>query len=90
MRKIPQPHPIHRSGKFSERHSLRIVSDDSPKLCGNSTLPQNFHTRKLGEIMVSYAVVWSCQTLPDTEFVEIQCYRLFFAYFSMKKIIWTT
>ena len=65
MRKIPQPHPIHRSGKFLERHSFHIVLGNRPKLCGNSTLPQNFHTRKLGEIMISYAIVWSCQTLPD-------------------------
>ena len=26
------------------------------KLCGNCAFPQNFHTRKLGEIMVFYAV----------------------------------
>ena len=28
----------------------------SPKLCGNCVFPQNFHTRKLGEIMVFFAV----------------------------------
>ena len=28
-----------------------------PKLCGNCTFPQNFHTRKLGEITVFYAVL---------------------------------
>ena len=28
-----------------------------PKLCGNCAFPQNFHTRKLGEISVFYAVV---------------------------------
>ena len=27
-----------------------------PKLCGNCAFPQNFHTRKLGEITVFYAV----------------------------------
>ena len=27
-----------------------------PKLCGNCTFPQNFRTRKLGEITVFYAV----------------------------------
>ena len=29
---------------------------NSPKLCGNCAFPQNFHTRKLGEISVSKAV----------------------------------
>ena len=28
-----------------------------PKLCGNCALPQNFHTRKLGESTVFYAVI---------------------------------
>ena len=27
-----------------------------PKLCGNCVFPQNFHTMKLGEITVFYAV----------------------------------
>ena len=27
-----------------------------PKLCGNCAFPKNFHTRKLGEITVFYAV----------------------------------
>ena len=27
-----------------------------PKLCGNYAFPQNFHTRKLGEILVFYTV----------------------------------
>ena len=31
-----------------------------PKLCGNSAFPQNFHTKKLGEIMVIYAVKEFC------------------------------
>ena len=37
-----------------ERHSFRIVSGESPKLCGNCAFPQNFHTRKLGEITIFY------------------------------------
>ena len=37
--------------KFAERHSFRIVSGDS-----NCAFPQNFHTRKLGEITVFFAV----------------------------------
>ena len=28
-----------------------------PKLCGNCVFPQNFHTRKLGEITVFFAVI---------------------------------
>ena len=28
-----------------------------PKLCGNCAFPQTFHTRKLGEITVIYAVL---------------------------------
>ena len=28
-----------------------------PKLCGNCAFPQNFHTRKLGEITVFYDVI---------------------------------
>ena len=39
--------------KFAERHSFRIVSGDSP---GNCAFPQNFHTSKLGEITIFYAV----------------------------------
>ena len=31
-----------------------------PRLCGNCSFPQNFHTRKLGEITVFYAV-WDLQ-----------------------------
>ena len=29
-----------------------------PKLCGNCVLPQNFNTRKLGEITVFYVVTF--------------------------------
>ena len=30
-----------------------------PKLCGNCAYPQNFHTKKLGEIAVFYALVFT-------------------------------
>ena len=30
------------------------VKANRPKLCGNCAYPQNFHTRKLGEIAVFY------------------------------------
>ena len=29
-----------------------------PKLCGNCAFPQNFHTRKLGEITVFFSVIF--------------------------------
>ena len=37
------------SAKFRANHS---------KLCGNYVFPQNFHTRKLGEITVFFAVLY--------------------------------
>ena len=40
-----------------------------PKLCGNCAFPQNFYTRKLGEITVFYAVkvivTWACADISD-------------------------
>ena len=36
---------------------IKIDSYTRPKLCGNCTFPQNFHTMKLGEITVFYAVI---------------------------------
>ena len=46
LRKIPQFHLILWCGEFAIR----------PKLCGNSAFPQNFHTRKVGEITVFFVV----------------------------------
>ena len=40
-----------------ERHSFRIVWANRLKLCGNCVFLQKFHTRKLGEITVFYAVI---------------------------------
>ena len=34
-----------------------LISWCRPKLCGNCAFPQNFHTRKLGEITVFYGVI---------------------------------
>ena len=47
-----------------ERHSFRIN-------CGNCAFPQNFHTRKLGEITVVCAVVvtYSCYITKKNIFV---------------------
>ena len=36
--------------------SVTVTKSDRPKLCGNCAFPQNFHTRKLGENTVFYAV----------------------------------
>ena len=42
---------------FVERHSFRIVSGDFHKrLCWNCAFPQNFHTRKLGEITLFFTL----------------------------------
>ena len=57
-RKIPHFHLISWYWNFVERHSFRIVSN-RPKLCGNCAFPQIFHTRKLGENTVFYAVMYS-------------------------------
>ena len=46
-------------GNFVERGSFLIVVGECPKLCGNCAFPQNFHTKKLGKITVSYAVIQS-------------------------------
>ena len=45
-----------------------------PKLCGNCTFPQNFRTRKLGEITVFYAV--QMLTAGKSEWIDsIDTYR---------------
>ena len=56
LRKIPQFHLIYWCENFVGRHSFRIVSGDSPETMRKLCLPQNFHTRKLGEITVFFAV----------------------------------
>ena len=43
---------------FVERHSLRIVSDDSPKTMQQLCLFTKFYTKKLGEIRIFYAVIY--------------------------------
>ena len=44
---------------FKKIHCVkcRNFGEIRPKLCGNCALPQNFHTRKLGEITVFYALI---------------------------------
>ena len=37
-------------------HTLRKIPN-CPKLCGNCAFPQNFHTRKSGEITVFFALI---------------------------------
>ena len=51
---------------FLRRSSVNATAKNTVilKLCGNSAFPQNFHTSKLGEISVFYAVwtdVGTCQ-----------------------------
>ena len=40
-----------------EMLSFRIVSGESPETMRNCAFPQNFYTRKLGEITVFFAVI---------------------------------
>ena len=54
MRQIPKFHLISWSGNFVEMHSFRRVSDESPE---TYAFQQNFQTRKLGEVMVFFAVI---------------------------------
>ena len=53
QRKKTKFHLISWCGHFVEKHSFRRVSEF---LCGSCAFPQNFHTRKLGEITVVYVV----------------------------------
>ena len=52
---MPQFHLISWCGNFVERHSFHKLCRNCSKLCGNCDFPQNFLTRKLGEITVFYA-----------------------------------
>ena len=56
LRKILKFHLMSWCGNFVERHSLRIVSGDSPETMRKLCLSTNFHTMKLGEITVFYTV----------------------------------
>ena len=44
---------FHWCANFVEQHSFCM---NCAKQCGNCAFPQHFHTRKLGEILVFYAV----------------------------------
>ena len=48
---VPVQHSV--STPFLNVHNLQ----NHPKLCGDCVFPENSHTRKLGEIMVFYAVI---------------------------------
>ena len=50
LRKIPQFHQISWCGNFMERHSFGKVRNYA-----ETAFPQNFHTKKLGEITVFFA-----------------------------------
>ena len=46
-----------------------VVSANRPKLCRNCAFPQNFHTKKLGEIALFYVVVvFTLQLSPGMKF----------------------
>ena len=57
LHKLPQLHLISWRGNFVARHSFRMVSGDSPETMRKLCLAKNFHTKKLGEITVFYAVL---------------------------------
>ena len=40
-------------------NTVKNQAGNGPKLCGNCAFVQNFHTRKLGEITVFFAVLLS-------------------------------
>ena len=53
LRKIPKFQLIFCFGNFAEKqHSFRKFSGESSE----TAFPQNFHTRKLGEILLFYSV----------------------------------
>ena len=56
MRKNTVVSPIFLVWKFCGKAQLPHSFAIRPKLCGSCAIPQNFHTRKLGEITVFYAV----------------------------------
>ena len=57
LRKIPKFHLISWCGNFVETHSFRrVLGDSHQELYGNCAFPHYYHTRKLGKIMVFYAV----------------------------------
>ena len=57
LRKIPQFYLISWCGNFAERYSFLRVLGDSSKTMWSCAFPRNFHTTKLGEILVFYAVI---------------------------------
>ena len=57
LHKIPKFRLISWCGNFVKTHSFRrVLGKSSETLQKNFEFPQNFHTRKLGEISVFYAV----------------------------------
>ena len=75
LRKIPKFHLISWCINFLEKHSFRRVSRERQKLEANFTFPQNFHTRKLGETSVFYAMCFF--TFSENAFIlcEVDTYQ---------------
>ena len=58
-------------GSIKKDHSVHFqLIKVCPKLCGNSNFPKNFHMRKLGEITVFYAVMWTLYI--DIVFIKLK------------------
>ena len=55
--KVIQPKVLHCEKYRNFTKILWKGTANRPKLCGNCAFPQNFHTRKLGEITVFYDVI---------------------------------
>ena len=51
-----------------------------PKLCGNCAFPQNFHTRKSGEITVFFAVPGSIKPMITETYFKILFFLLVFCF----------
>ena len=89
LHKIPYFHLISWCENFMEAHSVHSLTDH-PKLCRNCAFSQNFHTRKLGEIMVLFEVlVWEMIKGLHSDFLSterlssLNCFKI---HFSLRKL----
>ena len=68
----------HSFGQFARKFCGKAIR---PKLCGNCAFPQNFHTRKLGEIAVFFAVIVAGLDLQSVigKRILLRCFHMNFA-----------